>query len=1042
MKARELTLQPAGLLTDPSEFGAVPSGAMLRLDDCIMRQAGIIEPRPGFVSISLETDFAGRPESIVPYDGALMVWRMATDTGTRYLGVLEADDDYNDLTGENAPPDPAYWAGRGCTMRRNFYFQTDSGPKKITSKGDLSPDRAGVMPPVYLYAGTVGGGQDVVFTTNGERAAYRACIRREDANGVVVRSAPSDRVVVENNNATADGTITAYLDSTQIDTACVLEVYRSEITTGTPSDEMQLVVEQRLAASAASVTVTDTTPETARGAALYTSPSQGGILAANQLPPRSRDVVAFRDSLFFIEADEPQRITARIKSSMGGVNTLVGDVSSGTDTILNCTGISDLRIGMLVWETGAITSISATRRFPPGTYVTAISGGTVTVSANAVSTAVGVSFEYHWDGLGGTERYGFTQDATNQLTDLVTSTSIRVGMRVWDGAHPFATGTNIDADTYVSSITGSGPYTITLSKNAIGTGFARYYFSDILTVNGVEWAYTTDSTTAQASIANRVLPHRSTYYGTQDLAADRAAMVVCEYMSRWVSANAGTYTIHPWVRHAQPYYADERIDDGPAGVLVWEERQRDNVGIVLTVNSGARSFFEPAIPADGLVSVQRRHAVVWSETGEPEHVRLLSYAGAGEEWEPAWRGVATRDALFLFKRDGIWRLTGTGGQWRIDPVSTDHRLLGPECVGVLGDAVYAWTNHGVVRITDGGITQISHPRIRKDLRADEETLLDDGWVGVQPVTASGILSPPAEGSWVLTDRAAAFLVCNPKESEVVVGAPGTDGADALWVWSEKFGAWVGKWVSGAALSRCACFDPSVGRLVLGHIDAHVVRERTTSGAAGRADWDLVITDDLVTSTTIRETYNPNTDNAANDLAANENVTTGAIIRVVASNGTESLHRVTAAPSITIVNGTTHRRTWTVTPALAAGVVSTPGDYSFRACIPPAWLCEFTARDHRDPLTAKLWTDGAILWTPRGSDYDGTFALSFANELESYSADQTEDHDYHANRFFVPSTSARGLYQRIRVEPGTTLGVVWGIHGLALSFRPYSTRVHL
>jgi hypothetical protein len=89
-------------------------------------------------------------------------------------------------------------------------------------------------------------------------------------------------------------------------------------------------------------------------------------------------------------------------------------------------------------------------------------------------------------------------------------------------------------------------------------------------------------------------------------------------------------------------------------------------------------------------------------------------------------------------------------------------------------------------------------------------------------------------------------------------------------------------------------------------------------------------------------------------------------------------------------------------------------------------------------------DGAILWDPdaSGDAYDGTFNLSFDNERQNFTSAQEETHDGHINRFWVPQSTARGAYLRLRVDPGTTLDVVWGIHGMSLSYRPTGDRVAL
>lgn len=101
----------------------------------------------------------------------------------------------------------------------------------------------------------------------------------------------------------------------------------------------------------------------------------------------------------------------------------------------------------------------------------------------------------------------------------------------------------------------------------------------------------------------------------------------------------------------------------------------------------------------------------WSKDSEPEHVPSINETLVGSLEIIAL--CATKDALWIFCRDGIFRLTGTGGQWRIDPIESECVLAGPQCACSLNGTVYAYTNKGFVSITDAGVTRLSDPYIKE-----------------------------------------------------------------------------------------------------------------------------------------------------------------------------------------------------------------------------------------------------------------------------------------------------------------------------------------
>jgi len=108
-------------------------------------------------------------------------------------------------------------------------------------------------------------------------------------------------------------------------------------------------------------------------------------------------------------------------------------------------------------------------------------------------------------------------------------------------------------------------------------------------------------------------------------------------------------------------------------------------------------------------ATQDRARLCWSKQNEPDAVPLLNYSVIGDTDSEIKRIVATRDALFIFKADGIGRLTGSGGVWDIQPLDPTMSCPAPESLVAFENAVYGLLDSGVAKVTESGVEMISGP---------------------------------------------------------------------------------------------------------------------------------------------------------------------------------------------------------------------------------------------------------------------------------------------------------------------------------------------
>ncbi|HYC44475.1 MAG TPA: hypothetical protein VED01_03225, partial [Burkholderiales bacterium] len=253
----------------------------------------------------------------------------------------------------------------------------------------------------------------------------------------------------------------------------------------------------------------------------------------------------------------------------------------------------------------------------------------------------------------------YTANLSSGSTSM-TSVSSTVGLRKGMLVLPIGAG-SLSSGTHITNISGS---TITLSAAALSNQTGQtFVFCDAVKVGG-SWI-PTDRFDQQVAIyefnelqAYRVTPPEGGYNRTY----------VVETLSRAASAQ--------------------------------------------TIQATRGSEFTPTIPDfDGTPLPLSQDVwpggLMWSKPDEPEHVEPLSYLFVGDQSKAILALVPTRDALFILKEDGIFRLTGANGVWRVDPFDPTARCMLPGSVrAVRGRGVFLG-DRGIAMVSDEGVEMVS-----------------------------------------------------------------------------------------------------------------------------------------------------------------------------------------------------------------------------------------------------------------------------------------------------------------------------------------------
>lgn len=613
-------------------------GALLKAKNVVIDKEGIIETRRGFkqygTALTLST---GKIESLFNYGDTLLV---------HYHNKLAYDSDdagtWLDYTGTYTKPTGAAKI-RALEASKNFYFTTSAGVKKLDSVTGTVTSAGGIKALDGSAAlSSAGSG----FFALDNQLAYRIVWGFKDANNNLILGSPSQRIEITNPAGGADDTVAlTFTVPSGVTTSHFYQIYRSVLSGGetiVANDELQLVIEDYPTAgeiSAGTVTVTDDVPDTLRGATLYTSPSQQGILQSNDPPPLAKDICFFKNSVFYANTVNKQRYTLTLISV------------AGTD--------------------GLTYVVAATKEIQDLTYTAATAGS----AGNSITVA------YTAGGTAGSE--------------VVTVVGTAISIQIEDGvstADQIKAAFDLSADAIalascaVSGVGGNAQNTVTATALAGGKD------ASTVTIGGVVY---TGKTSETASSGEFKVTTSETAAENIDLTAQSLVRVINQYAS-----NTTIYA----------YYMSG-YNDLP-GIILLEERTIGGSSFALVSNKG--SAFNPTLPSSGTTQSSDNETyenrVYVSKQQQPEAVPIGNYIPVGSENKAILRIVPLRDSVFVFKEDGLFRITGESiNDFKADRFDETVVLNASETVVPFQNQLFAYTSQGIVGVSDSGSAIQSRP---------------------------------------------------------------------------------------------------------------------------------------------------------------------------------------------------------------------------------------------------------------------------------------------------------------------------------------------
>ena len=517
---------------------------------------------------------------------------------------------------------------RAAEANQNFYVTTADGIKKLDEV--QAQFRESGAPKALTMEGTLNGTSG--YLPDGERVAYRVVWGYEDANANLIIGAPSERLIVTNASGNpADVDLDIQLPD-GVDTSYFFQVYRSDTATSPtdPGEELGLVYEAfptSSEVSAGTLTFTDITPVGLTGATIYTAPSQEGILAANEVPPRAIDITNHKGFMFYGNTVSKHRVTFTILAADGGG---APGTALQVDDVITIGGVR---------YTGKAATNSAMGEFGVSTAPTPSVRIDETarelvkvVNSYASNTTVYAYYLSGADDLPGQiliEERGF---GGGEFAITYTPQAV--------GANPFAPQLGVN-QSFPDTDVDTGTDTITLASH----GFSN---------NDKVW-FSYSGTPISGLPANTPFYVTNATVNTFQLSATLGGAVV-----DITSAGSGTHEVAP-----------------------------------ANVESTNDTFL---------------NGLYFSKQQQPESVPLTNLIRVGSAQKAILRIKELRDSLFIFKEDGVFRLTGEDAtSFRVDLFDNTVTLLSPESLVAVNNQIMCFADQGVVAVTETGISVISRP---------------------------------------------------------------------------------------------------------------------------------------------------------------------------------------------------------------------------------------------------------------------------------------------------------------------------------------------
>lgn len=616
MVQKQTMVTPSGVVTQPNEYGQLPPGTLRVGENICIRKQGVIEPRPAFTTQG--TAMGTGPST--DFFGAWKIWPLADNKILTLAGTELAGTPGQDFLVSYSDGTSAYLAGNG-------------GPTATPGKTQITRNRDRTI---------------LVTESNAPRVIADSDIGSTAGSDVVNRKAglAMPAYILAN---TSGGAGTVLPDNMYVS-------YRAVFRRTSGSYTFQ-------GATSAAYTMVNSSGADCNPLLSVFWTADTTVVAGDLIEIYKVD---YQDDIDLLGDRYRYAFSYTLTSS---------DISARTASFIDTAGATAADL----YSNGEQEGSSLSNFMPPpSTDVVTFKGATFYNATQAWHLRT-LRAKYLWGEMFGADgranSIGFVEKTVTYTSGFPTITAsdvtgLTVGMRIASG---------FPALTKINSITGSGPYTITASANATGSGAGvDLQFTDVIEIDGV----TVDASSAPI------------------FALDLAAKNIAD-------------TVDVIAMPDRPLIVDTRF-------VTFSLLLPVSATGPFTIRATHGDRYTPPLPeitatVETSTADARTNRLFFSKIDQPEAVGPSSSLLVGHG--TILRLIATQESLFAFCTDGIYRITGDGDDWSVEPFDPDTILLTPDAVDTMDNTIFALTSAGFVEVTERGVKKISSPLIGDSIRA-------------------------------------------------------------------------------------------------------------------------------------------------------------------------------------------------------------------------------------------------------------------------------------------------------------------------------------
>lgn len=508
------------------------------------------------------------------------------------------------------------------------------------------------------------------------------------------------------------------------------------------NDEMKLVFEAyptQEEIDNREITILDETTDIFKGANLYTNASTGeGILQANDQAPFAKDINRYRNSIFYANTRTKHRYSLNVLGVQNMIenfttNGIIPKITITNGTVTNTYSfVKGERqiVGITVNSdnAGDILNGKYFKLYSPNNKIFVLYFESTTAINPATGDEIGVKIEIQTGASTSDIAKAISNKISTLLDDFTTTYSTNI-VKIQSIEYGYTQGFDVgDITTELTFIltdgVGEGGTNVLLSP-AISAAQAidetAKSLVRIINKNIDESVYAfytsgVDDAPGKIFLESRILSDIDPFYilannsitGTSfnpDISPDTEINLIELAGSKTEITTVNAHKLNTGDQVVLSSTNSIPSIDGIHTITKINDT-KFSIDFVVTSNGDKGSCIRKAI---SFVSEneQKTNRVYYSKFNEPESVPIVNYFDLGSSDKSILRIVPLRDSLFVFKEDGLFRISGDSAPFQSELFDNSFILSAPDSVDVCNNVIYAWTTQGIQALTEGGASVIS-----------------------------------------------------------------------------------------------------------------------------------------------------------------------------------------------------------------------------------------------------------------------------------------------------------------------------------------------